>query len=1153
MLRHVSSLLRNLWLDESGGSEGARLGLGLGGAAIGFALLGPFGASVGFLAGQTVGNILFPQELPDIDGPRLEGSRNMTASYGDPIRIAYGRVVCGTSLTYYPGFEEHVTTEESGGKGGGPTQTSRSYTYTGDFAVDVCEGPVDSILKIWANKKLIYNAEGTTNPIVDVARLNRAPGANAIRLYLGTETQLPDPTETADKGVAATPAYRGTVRAFFQNYPLDDTSGVPPEILVLVATNATEVLSTTTVDNPGEGDAAWEWQPGLNSWLIMSMSRVDNASQRVITTDSSVNGDQLFPCADRSGNFWSVSRGRSFRKYDGITLKQIGATQTWLDPFDGTGIGDDSLRWEDGIVFGGIRMPDGTMASEKLFFAEQYFGGDQPIVVVDLDNWDQGDFGGVINTYLQLDELEPTLVVDEDGYCWFISQNGGISTLSRVSPGDGSVVETHALDTSYGDITFDRLTNSIICIKALSHMIRWSVDSNSETARLVFTDKFPVTSSGKNLTAYRAGVNQDGRIFIQTGASLGETTEFYVQGVMSQGRSYSMGGDFGLPSSTTHRGFFDESRNAIIKRHDTTGDIFYLYLDRKTGGTITVKEIVDDVSARVGLAASDIVTTNLTDTLHGYLIDRRMPARNALEPLRKFFFFNPVEEDFVVKFPKLGGASVATIPNDDLAAGEGGPRNTVQRLEEDVVQVTELPELLELTYANALGEYLPIVQRAKRPRATTNSRRRRNMTFPGTFLTNEDAARRLETFLYNIWTKRRPISISVSQKWLTLSPADVVDVVEGGVTQEVVLGDVAVGANNVIEMKGAADDPSTLVSAATGEDADTPVQVLEFTAASAIFILDIPLLRDVDDGFGVYVAAGPLNNLAWPGAEVLRSSDGTLYFPLSFVASPREVGHGFAAAALATATDEGVFDRTNTIQITMFNGTLPSSTEALVLDGANALLIGSEVVNYVTSVDDGNGLFTISTLLRGRAGTEGEMGSHVISEKVVSLEDTSLIRKPLDVSDKDVAFFYKGVTRGGALNDGASLRKSVTVLGKSRWHRAAAHTRGTITSDDWTILWDWRAIINGSWKNLVGVPPGIVLDFEVDVLSGPAGTVLATYTSTITANGSVVTDATATFFYDDADQVVDFGAVQTTLTVKIYQVDLVVGRGFPREVTLVGG
>ncbi len=1149
------NVLQDVWADESGGSSVGRLAIGLAGAGAGFLIGGPlgaaaFGTQAGFLGGTLLGNIIFPQTLPDIVGSRLDPNKLMVSAYGTPIPIGFGQFVVGGIVAYYPGFKETEIVDEQGAKGG-PTQTTRSFTYTGDFRVNLCEGPAEAILKIWANRVLIYDATTVGEPIIDLARLQRAPGVNAIRLYLGDETQLPDPTEQADKGVNATPAYRGIVGIFFQNYPLDDSGGSPPQITALVAMKATEALSTTTTTNTGDGGSTWDWQYGMNSWLSGSVDRIDNTTRTMVRTNVNVNGDQLFPCADRSGNFWSISRGRNFLKFDGITLQQIGPTVSWLNPFTGGGIGDDSLHWEDGIVFGGYLTPEGLWLGEKLFFAQQWFGGSQPIVVVNLDTWDQDGFGGVMNTYIQVDEIEPTLVVDNERFCWFISSNGSISTLSRVNPGDGTVIETHALDTEYGDITFDEVTNSIICIRASSHMMRWSVDSNLEEARLNFGVENPVTD-GKNLTTYRAGTTMDGRIFIQTGASLGQTTEFNVHGDMSQGRSYSMSGDFGLPSSTTHRGFFDETRNAIIKRHDISGDIFYLYISRNAGDPITVKEIVDFICLRIGLKASQFDTTNLTQTLIGYLIASRVLANQAIDPLRRFFFFNPISEDFKIKFPILGTSVVATIPEDDLAAGDDGDiRVEVDKLVEQIISEIELPEVLEMESSAENRDFQPQVQRAKRPRSTTNSKRRRLLSFPGTFLTDIDAAQRLETLLYQIWAKRRPVTIRTSQKWLKLSPADVIKVEADGLSHQIILGQIDQGANNVLEMSGSGDDPTTLISVAIAADHAVDEQFITNTAPSQFFILDISLLRDQDDGAGVYVAGAPFSDGAFQGEEILRSSDGNDYSPFAYIPASRDVDYGFATSALADG-ERDMWDRVTTLTVQMIHGALPSTTEALVLDGAGLLLVGKELLCYATSVDNGSNSYTVSTLLRGRGGTESEMASHVSGEDVIVISADTLIRKTMDLSDQGDAFFYKGITRGGSLVE--AVRKQRSVDFRSQWTWAPTRISGSISANDWTVNWNWRNRINGRWRDLIGIASPGSFDYEVDILSGPGGSVLATYTTTASANGSIVTAASHQFFYDNADQVVDFGSEQTTVTFKIYPISLGgIGRGFPAEVTLVGG
>jgi len=221
----------------------------------------------------------------------------------------------------------------------------------------------------------------------------------------------------------------------------------------------------------------------------------------------------------------------------------------------------------------------------------------------------------------------------------------------------------------------------------------------------------------------------------------------------------------------------------------------------------------------------------------------------------------------------------------------------------------------------------------------------------------------------------------------------------------------------------------------------------------------------------------------------------------------------------------------------------------VLLNGANAILVGKEIICFVTAVDNGGKNYTLSTLLRGRRGTEGETGLHVAGEDVVVLSATTLVRKFLDLSDQGVALFYKGVTIGGSFIE--ALRKTVTILGKSQWTWAPVHVSGTATANDWTVLWEWRSRVNGQWRDLTGLTRPVPFDYEVDILSGPGGAVLATYTTTASAAGSVVTANSHQFFYDDADQTTDLGAPATTVTFKIYPISLGgVGRGFPTEVTL---
>ena len=78
-------------------------------------------------------------------GTRYGSLSVQTSEQGVPIPIVYGSVkICG-NLIWYGDFQSHE--HESGGKGGGPTVTT--YTFSCAVAIGVCEGPITSYGQIW--------------------------------------------------------------------------------------------------------------------------------------------------------------------------------------------------------------------------------------------------------------------------------------------------------------------------------------------------------------------------------------------------------------------------------------------------------------------------------------------------------------------------------------------------------------------------------------------------------------------------------------------------------------------------------------------------------------------------------------------------------------------------------------------------------------------------------------------------------------------------------------------------------------------------------------------------------------------------------------------------------------------------------------------
>ena len=210
------------------------------------------GASVGWVVGSVIGNMLFGPRPPSTstEGPRLGDLTVTSSTYGAPIPYAYGTVRVAGSIIWSPGLVEHkdVQRQSVGGKGGKKaTQTTTTYTYSCSFAVALGEGPASTVLRIWGDSKLIYDVGGGTDPSTRMSGL-------VFRFYPGDEEQLPDGLIEADKGAGNVPAHRGLSYIVFDNMPLANFGNHIPNITVEVVFKETSpqypLITWTPITHP---------------------------------------------------------------------------------------------------------------------------------------------------------------------------------------------------------------------------------------------------------------------------------------------------------------------------------------------------------------------------------------------------------------------------------------------------------------------------------------------------------------------------------------------------------------------------------------------------------------------------------------------------------------------------------------------------------------------------------------------------------------------------------------------------------------------------------------------------------------------------------------------------------------------------------------
>lgn len=175
------------------------------GSFLGGGPLAMAGRLVGAGAGRFIDNKLFGSiHSSSSSGPRLKDLSVQTSTYGSIIPIIFGVVrTAGNIIWARPLSEKATTTAHRGGAKGARVRHSHTqYSYFASFAISICEGEIDEVIRIYAG-----------NEQIQLSLYN-------IRIYKGSEKQMPDPLIESFEGAGKTPAFRGQAYVVFEDFPL---------------------------------------------------------------------------------------------------------------------------------------------------------------------------------------------------------------------------------------------------------------------------------------------------------------------------------------------------------------------------------------------------------------------------------------------------------------------------------------------------------------------------------------------------------------------------------------------------------------------------------------------------------------------------------------------------------------------------------------------------------------------------------------------------------------------------------------------------------------------------------------------------------------------------------------------------------------------
>lgn len=1100
----------------------ARIGL----TYAGYALTG--GSPLGALAGSLIGSYLFPGELPGIEGPRLGPDQGPTTSaIGAAIPIVYGTIDVNGSVIQDLGRVEIKNTEEVGGKGA-PSQEVTNYTYTRTYAVLLCDcsngRPLDGVLRIWRNAKLVYDIrvqqEGESDNDYDIRVAASEGFAERFNLYLGTADQLPDPVLEAAVGVGLQPAYRHRAYIVFVDEDVTDNSG-----------RTSQWKFEVVCDGNFSSSTEMEYAQGVvEPWVFAADPR-----NSLNTHVYSYNGNPW--TTDLSGELADMASDLGFAPT--VLVGWARGVQPVEDAFGGTpyitangmgvGIDPNELPGSRAVLqlHYTVSTPEGYLhgeiASDSVLCSPfENYGLEQ----LDGVYWDgYSDYGGGVTS----SRNRGCIVTIDYGTTYPPPLEAWQVALIGFACNDGEPGEFNPVGEYSYQIAVRRQpgppTNPCAGKPALPENPDFCVLKDGSIARDQEWALVEVVNGFKALQTFSDETSGDiSRYPVGPVLPIGheDDTEAYweaaydaavLAGTVAAGKTYNAAGN-GSPTTTypvLQSYAYAQQQNAStgVPLPVTLASIVSDLCTRKTFG-------YDPALAEPGLTQDDLDVSDLLETVQGYRVDRVMTRRQAIEPLMRYGYFDCVD-GAVLKFPTRGKAVVAALDEDTLAAHEAG--SAVPPLVEPTnVEDVELPRFIGVRYPMPHADYQVGMQ--GQPRATRPNSDIQYLDMP-IAMSDAKAAQISEVLQSVALTERERYTFSVSPRWLALEAADNVTIPLSGETQRVMLTSVTGGFPGPLKCEAVRSDPSDYLSTAAGVASNIAGQQLGIAGLTVYALIDGPAFDERQDDPGFYVAAYGTGT-RWRGASLYESvDDGDNYTRILSVSGASTMG--VIESALPVGPHH-IWDEANTLTVTLGAGTLESRTEAAVLAGANAAFVGAdgrwELIQFRTATLVSPGVYTLSGFLRGRRGTEWAIGESVAGDTFVLC--TTLQRVPKGSSAIGATRLYKMVTSRTLLENSAAEAFSTDGVALE-CYAPAQITASRDVSGNITFTIVRRARLGPEWIDYADVPLNEDSErYQIDVLDG--ATVVRTLDST-----------TDTMEYSALDQVVDlgFGAELATLEVPV--------------------
>ena len=550
------------------------------------------------------------------------------------------------------------------------------------------------------------------------------------------------------------------------------------------------------------------------------------------------------------------------------------------------------------------------------------------------------------------------------------------------------------------------------------------------------------------------------------------------------------------------------------------------WLNGRLGGT-SIEALIAALVASAGV--DDVAFRAVASHVDGFVVDRRMSVRDALEPLLAAFGIDAADVGAGLRFAGRARRPDLTLSRDDCVEPEKGAAIEIRRAEE-----SELPLEVSVTFSDAALDHRRTTVSSRR---LAGSARRASSADLAVVAPVETMVGVADTWLADVWAGRTSYAFAVDPTRIALEPGDVVDLDTGERVERILIESLTDGADRRVEARSLDTEAHGPVRAGPRRRTGAPATVW---GEPAVYVVDVAHPDGEVEAHRPWLA---VHAKPWPGTlAVWRRLDAASWTWVGTVSRPATMG---VTASTLRRGPVALWDPGNRLDVTLWSGTIAAEGEARVLAGASRAAVRApsgrwEVFQFAAAEMVATQTWRLSRLLRMQGGSEDAWDGidAIPAGAPFVLLDQDVTALPTDLSDIGGAVTFRIGAASEDYSQPSHVEFAVTPTGRGLWSWSPTRLAVTVDATSGDVAFAWVRRSRGAGADAWGLGevslPEISEAYRVEILQG----------TTLVHRVDVSTPA---WTWPKAERDARLGPAPVDVTVRVAQLAATVGPGVWRS------